>query len=108
MKLYVSDTEEFYKDTIIGHLVNSGTTDLLFHIVQCLRTCSVNEENWALYIVLYCSHMMYEYNYCLGFSPIKHNEEGKYIHNEIFNNIPHFIRNRQRVDFLQDGFVVYN
>ena len=52
--------------------------------------------------------MMYKYYYRLVFLPIKHNDEGKYIHNEIFNNIPHLIKTRQRVDFIQDGFVVYN
>ena len=45
MKLYVSDIEELYKDTIINHLVNSDTVDLLLHIVQCWRGCAVNEEN---------------------------------------------------------------
>ena len=37
----------------------------------------------------------------------KNNEEAKYIHNEIFNNIPHFIKKRLHVDCLQDGFVMY-
>ena len=36
MKLYVYDTEESYKDTIIGHLGNSGTSDLSLNIVKCL------------------------------------------------------------------------
>ena len=43
MKLYVSDIEESYKDTIIGNLGNSGTEDLLLQIVQCWRACAVNE-----------------------------------------------------------------
>ena len=43
MKLYVYDIEESYKDTIIGNLENSGTADLLLHIVQCWRACAVNE-----------------------------------------------------------------
>ena len=30
------------------------------------------------------------------------------IHNEIFNNIPYFIKNRLHVDCLQDSFVIYN
>ena len=51
--------------------------------------------------------MMYKYYSCTGFFPIKHNEEGKDIHSKIFNNIPHLIKNRMHVDFLQDGFVVY-
>ena len=29
-------------------------------------------------------------------------------HNEILNNIPHFIKNRLHVDCLQGGFVMYN
>ena len=28
-------------------------------------------------------------------------------HSEIFNNIPHFIKNCLHVDYLQDGFVMY-
>ena len=35
---------------------------------------------------------MYKYYFCLGLYPIKHNEEGKYIHNKTFNNKPHFIK----------------
>ena len=65
MKLYVSDIVESYKDSIIGNLVNSGTADLLLHIVQCCRVCAVNEENQALVMVLYCSHIMYKYYSCL-------------------------------------------
>ena len=45
MKLYVSDIEQSYKDTIIDHLVNSGKSDLLLHIVYCWRAYAVNEEN---------------------------------------------------------------
>ena len=59
-------------------------------------------------MVLYCSGMMNKYYSCLGLSLIKNNEEGKYIHNEIFNNISHFIKNCLRVNFLQDAFVMYN
>ena len=36
--------------------------------------------------------MMWKYYSHHGFLPFKHNEEGKDIHNEIFNNIPHLIR----------------
>ena len=43
MNLYVSDIEESYKDTIISHLVNSGTVDLLLQIVQCRYACAVDE-----------------------------------------------------------------
>ena len=45
IKVYVSDIQEPYKDTIIGHLVNSGTEDLLLHIVQCRRACAGDKEN---------------------------------------------------------------
>ena len=84
----------------------SDTADLLLHIVQCWRIWVVNEENQALHMVLYCSHMMYKYYYHLECYPIKHNEEEKYIHNEVFNNIPHFIKKRLHVYYLQYGFVM--
>ena len=45
--------------------------------------------------------------YILGLFQSK-NEEGKDIHNEIFKNIPNFIKNRLRVKCLQDILVVYN
>ena len=67
MKLYVSDITELYKYTIIGHLGISGASDLLLHAVKCWRECVVNEENQALPVVLYCSHMISKYYYCLGF-----------------------------------------
>ena len=57
---------------------------------------------------MYCSHMIYKYYSCLVFFLIKHNEEVKDIYNEIFNNIPHFIKNHLPVDCLQDVFVMYN
>ena len=41
----MSNIEESYKDTIIGHMGNSGISNLLSHILQCRRECSVNEEN---------------------------------------------------------------
>ena len=69
MKLYVSDIEESYKDKIIGNMENSGTLDLLLHIIQCWRECEVNEEIWYLTMLLYCSHMMYKYYSYLGFPP---------------------------------------
>ena len=59
-------------------------------------------------MVLYFSGMIYKYYSVIGCFTIKHNEEGKDILNKIFNNIPYFIKNRLRVNFLQDGFVVYN
>ena len=37
-------------------------------------------------MVMYCSGMMNKYYSCLGFLSIKHNEDGKEIINEIFNN----------------------
>ena len=42
MKLCLSNIEESYKDKIIGNMVNSGTADLLLHIVQCWSACKVN------------------------------------------------------------------
>ena len=53
MRIYVSDIQESYKDTMIGNLGNSGTADLLLHVVQCWRSCAVDEEKWALPLVLY-------------------------------------------------------
>ena len=99
MKLYVSNIAESYKDTIIGHLVN---------LVIAQRAYVVDKENQPLPMVLYCSVMMYTYCSYLGFIPIKHNHEGRDIHNEIFNNIPHFIKNLLRINCLQYGFVMYN
>ena len=58
MKLYLSDIEESYKDTIIGHLVYSGTEDLLLHMVRCWFVCAVDEEILYLPMVMYCSRMM--------------------------------------------------
>ena len=108
MNIYGSNIEEEYKDTIIGNLGNSGTADLLLHILQYWSACAVDEENQAVPMVMYCSHMMYKYYSFIGFSPIIHNGEEKTIQNELFNNIPHFIKNRLRVDCIQDGFVMYN
>ena len=63
--------EELYKDTIIGHLENPGTADLLVHIVQCWRVCEVDEHKQALPMVLYCSQIIYKYYSCLDLLPIK-------------------------------------
>ena len=106
MKLYVSNIEESYKDTVIGYLGNSGTEDLSLHIIQCWFSCVVGKEKRSLPMVLYCSVIIYKYYSRLGFIPIKHNEEGGNIHNEIFNILPHFIQNCPRVNFLHDGFFV--
>ena len=43
MKIFLSHIEELYKNTIIGHLVNSGIADILLQIVQCWRACSFDE-----------------------------------------------------------------
>ena len=107
MKIYVSDLEESFKRTIIGHLGNSGTEYLLLHIEQGWRKCAVDEEKPAIPMVLYCSGMVYKYYSYLGFLPIKHSESGKYIHIEIFNKIPHFTKNRLHIDCLQYCFVMY-
>ena len=53
MKLYVSDIEESYKYTTIGNSKNSGTSDLLLHIVQFWSTCAVDEETMDLPMILY-------------------------------------------------------
>ena len=71
MKFYVSDIQESYKYIIIVHLENSGTEDLLLHIVQCWRACAVYEDKQGLPMVLYCSGMMYKYYYRLRFPPIR-------------------------------------
>ena len=71
MNIYVSCIVKSYKDTIIGRLGNSGTSDLLLHIVQWCGTCSVGKEKHDLPIFIYCSVMMYKYYSCLGFFPIK-------------------------------------
>ena len=52
MKLYVSNIVESYKDSIIGHLVNSGTSDFSLNMVQCWRACTVYEKNRDLSMVM--------------------------------------------------------
>ena len=52
MKLYVSNTVEFYRYTIIGHLGNSGIAYLLLHIVQCWIACAIDKYNKSLHNVL--------------------------------------------------------
>ena len=47
MDIYVSNIEESYKDTILGHLGNSGTSYLLLYIVKCWCACAVDEDKWA-------------------------------------------------------------
>ena len=47
----MSDIKESYKYTIIGHIVNSGSEYLLFHIVHRWRAFELDEEKWALPIV---------------------------------------------------------
>ena len=81
MNIYVSGIAESYKDTIIGHLVNAGTEDLLLHIVQCWISYAVDEDNWSLPMAIYCSGVMYKYYSHLFLLPIKHNEEVKNIRN---------------------------
>ena len=104
MNNYVSEILEAYKDRIIGYLRNSGTADLLLYIVQCWYTCAVDEENQALPVVIYCSSIMYKYYSHLGFLLIKQNEEGNYIHKELFNNITHFIKKFPHVNCIHDDF----
>ena len=78
MNLYVSHIEESYKDTVIDILGNSGTSDLLLHIVTCWTSCAVNEENEGTTTVLYCSRMMYKYYDRLDFLPIKKIRKKRY------------------------------
>ena len=52
MNLYVSNIEELYKNTIIGHLGNSGKAFLSLNIVHFLRICAVGEEKQSLLTVL--------------------------------------------------------
>ena len=66
MKLYLSNIEESYKDTIVGHFGNSCIEDLLLNITQCWRACVVVEYKWNLPILLYYSGMMYKYYSLLG------------------------------------------
>ena len=73
-------------------------------MVHCWHACIVDDEKQDLPTVMYCSVMMYNYYYLLGFYPIKHNEEEKDINNEIFNHMPHFTKTRLCVDCLQDVF----
>ena len=49
MKLYVSDIEESYKDTIVGHLINSGTEDLLVQILGAvIKKCPIFFSGFAV------------------------------------------------------------
>ena len=43
MIFFVLNIVESYKDTIIGHLRNTGTADLLPRIVQCWRVCTIDK-----------------------------------------------------------------
>ena len=104
MKLFVSGIVESYRDKSIGHLRNLGKTNLLLHIVQCWHVFEVDKENWGLTIVLYCLGIIYKYYSRLGFIPTKQKQDGKQIHNEIFNNIPHFIKNSLHVNFSSRRF----
>ena len=54
MNIYVSNIEESYKGAIIGYLRCSVTEASLFHIVQCWRSCAVDEEKRYLPISMYC------------------------------------------------------
>ena len=79
---------------------------MLLYILQCWSACEVDKDNRALPMVMYFSGMIYKYNFYLEFIPVKKNEEGKEIHDEIFNNIPHFIKNCLYVKCLQYNFVM--
>ena len=60
MNIYVSYIVESYKYSIIGHLGNSSTADLLLHILHCSSACAVDEEKLDLHMVLYSSGIMYK------------------------------------------------
>ena len=60
---------------------NSGIEYLSLHIVQCWRSCVVDEEKRDVHMIMYCSCMVYRYYSRIGFLPIKQNGEGKDIHN---------------------------
>ena len=78
--MYVSEILESYKYTMIGHLVKSGTSEFLLHIVQCWsagEVDEVDEVNHAIPMVPYFSVILYKYYSCLGCIPIKDNEEVK-------------------------------
>ena len=67
MKVYVSNVDKLYKETRMVHLVNSGTSDLLWQIVQCWRVCALDREKGSQPMVLHCSGMKYKYYSCLVF-----------------------------------------
>ena len=50
--------------------------------------------------------MTYKYYSRILFIPIKHIKEGKY--KEVFNNLPHFIKNILHVNCLHNILLVYN
>ena len=75
-------------------------------MLQCWHACAVDKYNKDLPLVLYCSDMMYKYDSNLGFFTNKKQREVKDIHNEVFKNIPHFIKNCLYVSCLQDIFVM--
>ena len=108
MNLRLSNIVKLYRDTIIFHLGNSGAVDISLQMVQCWRSCAVDEDNWDLPIVLCFLVMMYKYYSRLEFSPDQTQLGSKNIHNKIFNNIPQFIKNCIHINFLQYGFFMCN
>ena len=58
-------------------MVNSGTVDLLLHLVHFWSARADYEEKLALPMVLYFSGIIYKYYSGIGFPPIKKNEEEK-------------------------------
>ena len=81
MNTSVSVIVESNKDTIVRHLGNSDKSYVLFQILYCWHVFAVDKDNWYLTIVLGCSDMMHKHYSRIDFFPIKHNTEGKYIHN---------------------------
>ena len=108
MKLHVSNIDESYKDIIIGNMENSGTADLLLHIVKRWHVCTVNEENQDLPLVIYCSHKMYKYYSRLGFYPINTTRERNKKTQRNIQQYNAFHQKGLHVDCLQDSFVMHN
>ena len=103
MNLYVSYIVESYKNTMICNLGNTDKVDLLIHTVQCWCACTVDKDYRDLPMVIKISGMMYKYYLCIGFIPIKHNKEGKEIHNK-YSAISHI---KSKTVFMSNIFKIF-
>ena len=80
-----------YKGIVIVSLKNCGTTELLMHIAQCWRACTIkNEQEQELTLVIYFNAVVYPYYYHIISFTIKHNGIESNIHKEFFS-LPHRI-----------------